>query len=89
MLSAVLIVVGLVVTLATYRIARQYYALKSFRGPPSAGFTRLWLLWANGSGMMNTVFTEVNDKYGKTQISSSCVRRPCAGVGPSRLCASC
>ena len=64
MLSAVVLAVALALAFAVFRKVRQFYALKEFGGPWSAGFSRLWLLWANGSGKMNTVFTQVNDKYG-------------------------
>lgn len=43
---------------------KQYLALKEFKGPFVAGFTRLWLLRANSSGEMNRAFTHINDEYG-------------------------
>ena len=46
------------------RTLQQYLALNEFKGPWLAGFSRLWLLRANGSGKMNLAFTKVNDKYG-------------------------
>lgn len=67
MLSAVVLIAGVALALAAvalYRTLRQYYALREFKGPRSVGFSRLWLLWANGCGKMHLVFTEVNDKYG-------------------------
>ncbi|CAD0109288.1 unnamed protein product, partial [Aureobasidium uvarum] len=45
------------------RTVQQYWALSEFKGPWVAGFSRLWLLRANGSGKMNFAFTAVNDKY--------------------------
>lgn len=68
MLRPVVIAAGAAIALlffAVYRTIRQYYALKQFGGPWSVGFSRLWLLWANGSGKMHLVFTDVNDEYGK------------------------
>ncbi|KAL1297395.1 hypothetical protein AAFC00_004931 [Neodothiora populina] len=68
MLSLVLFVATGVV-LTVYIIVctiRQYNALKDFDGPRVAAFTRLWLLRANSSGMMNKAFTAINDQYGST-----------------------
>jgi len=65
MLSALVLGVGLLIAITVVRTLRQYYALKDFDGPWSTGFSRLWLLWANGSGKMNLVFTKVNDTFGK------------------------
>lgn len=48
------------------RKIRQFYALRAFGGHWSAGWSRLWLLWAHGSGNMNHIFTDMNDKYGST-----------------------
>lgn len=56
--SAVLLVYIAVLTI------KQYLALKEFKGPFVAGFTRLWLLRANSSGEMNKAFTHINDEYG-------------------------
>lgn len=53
------------------RTIQQYSALKEFRGPRIAGFTRLWLLRANSSGEMNKAFTHINDQYGKDCACSS------------------
>ena len=64
MIPAVVLAVGVAFAVFVLRTIRQYYALKDFDGPWSVGFSRLWLLWANGSGKMNTVFTAVNDQYG-------------------------
>lgn len=66
MLQALVLGVGLFLAITVIRKLRQYYALKDFGGPWSVGFSRLWLLWANGSGKMNIVFTKVNDTYGPT-----------------------
>ena len=66
MLPALVIGVGLLIAITVGRKLRQYYALRDFDGPWSVGFSRLWLLWANGSGKMNIVFTKVNDQYGKS-----------------------
>ena len=68
MYPVVLLAAGVAVAIVVYRTLRQYYALKEFGGPWSVGFTRLWLLWANGCGKMNLVFTEVNDKYGMYEV---------------------
>jgi len=65
MLPAIAVAIGALVIFVLARTCRQYYALKEFGGPWSSGFSRLWLLWANGCGRMNLVFTQVNDKYGK------------------------
>lgn len=69
MIPAALFVVAVVFFVYVTRTLQQYLALKEFKGPAIAGFSRLWLLRANGSGKMNTIFTEVNDKYGQ---SSEC-----------------
>lgn len=65
MLPVVLIVGLSLLFLYAVRTLQQYWALSEFKGPWSAGFSRLWLLKANGSGKMNLAFTEVNDKYGQ------------------------
>jgi len=65
MVPIVVIVVGLALALYVFRKIRQFRSLQEFKGPWFAGWSRLWLLRANGSGKMNLVFTEVNDKYGK------------------------
>lgn len=69
MLSAVLVVLGLALVFLIARTLRQASALKDFGGEWSTSYSRLWLLWANGSGKMNTVFTAVNDKYGRFSTS--------------------
>jgi hypothetical protein len=62
----VAVIVGLGLSLLyVVRTLQQYRALSEFKGPWVAGFSRLWLLRANGSGKMNLAFTEVNDKYGQ------------------------
>ena len=62
----VALIVGLgLFLLYVVRTLQQYWALREFKGPWVAGFSRLWLLRANGSGKMNIAFTEVNDKYGQ------------------------
>lgn len=66
MVPAVLFVVAVALFVYVTRTLQQYLALKEFKGPAVAGFSRLWLLRANGSGKMNTVFTAVNDKYGQS-----------------------
>lgn len=63
-ISAVVLVLSAGLALVVFRTVRRYYALSDFDGPRSVGFSRLWLLWANGSGKMHLVFTEVNDKFG-------------------------
>lgn len=65
MLPVVLIVGLCLFLLYVVRTLQQYWALSAFKGPWVAGFSRLWLLRANGSGKMNLAFTEVNDKYGQ------------------------
>lgn len=64
MLQAVVLAIGVLLAAVILKTIRQYYALKDFGGPWGVGFSRLWLLWANGSGKMNLVFTQVNDRYG-------------------------
>lgn len=64
MLPVALIVALGLLFLYAVRTLQQYWALSEFKGPWIAGFSRLWLLRANGSGEMNLVFTEINDKYG-------------------------
>ncbi|OCL05274.1 cytochrome P450 [Glonium stellatum] len=61
-------VVGVIVLLLLYihREYRVYRALKEFGGPPTAGFSRLWLLSAVYSGKMNFHFNKVNDEHGST-----------------------
>jgi hypothetical protein len=61
---ALILALGLLL-LYTVHTLRQYWALSEFKGPWVAGFSRLWLLRANGSGKMNLAFTEVNDEYGQ------------------------
>ncbi|XTI85616.1 cytochrome P450 [Cenococcum geophilum] len=61
-------VVGVIVLLLLYihREYRIYRTLKEFGGPPTTGFSRLWLLIATHSGKMNLHFGRVNDEHGNT-----------------------
>jgi len=73
MLPALVIAFAALLAFVSIRTARQYYALRDFSGPWSVGFSRLWLLWANGSGKMHLVFTKVNDEHGKLKALSSAI----------------
>ena len=73
MLPALVIAFAALLAFVSIRTARQYYALRDFSGPWSVGFSRLWLLWANGSGKMHLVFTKVNDEHGKYTALSSAI----------------
>lgn len=42
----------------------QHIHLRQFKGPPTAGFSKLWLLKVMRSGKMHLAFTETNKKYG-------------------------
>ena len=42
----------------------QYAQLRQFKGPPTVGFSKLWLLKAMRSGIMHLTFTETNKTYG-------------------------
>lgn len=71
MLPTLALIVGVSIVYFLVRKVIQYRSLRDFGGPWSAGWSRLWLLWANGSGKMNIVFTEVNDQYGERDDNSS------------------
>ena len=64
MASALILVAGLAIAFIVTRKIRQYYALREFGGPWSAGFSRLWLLSASRSGKMHLHYTAVNNQYG-------------------------
>lgn len=51
--------------LLIYRTWRGYVRLSEFRGPPSAGVSKLWLLKCVTSGKMNCIFYETTRKYGE------------------------
>ena len=63
-------VVGVIVLLLLYihREYRIYSTLKEFGGPPTTGFSRLWLLIATYSGKMNLHFDGVNDEHGMQSL---------------------
>lgn len=63
-------VVGVIVLLLLY-IHREYHiyrTLKEFGGPPTTGFSRLWLLITTYSGKMNLHFGRVNDEHGMQSL---------------------
>lgn len=49
---------------------RKYRSLRHFSGPTLAAWSRLWLLWANGSGKMHLHFSKVNDEHGMTAAAN-------------------
>ena len=55
---------GLGVTLYIVHCFIQHTRLSHFKGPPTVGFSKLWLLYVIRSGNMHQAFTEVNRKYG-------------------------
>ncbi|OHW98813.1 cytochrome P450 [Colletotrichum incanum] len=58
-------------------IVRQYLRLRHIRGPPSAGFSKWWLVRAVGSGRTHLDFYEACEEYG-----------PIVRVGPNDLITS-
>jgi len=71
MLSLAILAGAAVAALVVYAAActiQQYLALKQFKGPTIAGFTRLWLLRANSSGKMHKAFTDINNQYGASPL---------------------
>lgn len=52
------------------RQIRIYYALNAFGGHWSAGWSRLWLLRTQRSGVMNRRFTDINRKYGESVLQA-------------------
>ncbi len=42
----------------------QHVQLHHFKGPPTVGFSKLWLLKVMRSGTMHLSFTETNKRYG-------------------------
>lgn len=67
-LSSGLAALAVLVLLYVVSQLRTYYALTQFRGPKTAGFSKLWLWRATGSGHMNFRFQEVNDRYGMSRL---------------------
>ncbi|KAK1471626.1 cytochrome P450 [Colletotrichum abscissum] len=57
--------VSIIVLYGIASIARQYARLKHIRGPPSAVFTKWWLVRALHSGRVHLEFYEAYHKYGK------------------------
>ncbi|KAF2104274.1 putative P450 monooxygenase [Rhizodiscina lignyota] len=77
MMSYSILFLSLFVTLYFIHRARTYRALAQFGGPWSTGWSRLWLLRATASGIMQSYFKDVNDRFGST-----------ARVGPEILITS-
>jgi hypothetical protein len=61
--------IPLVLLLYTVHCFVQYMHLRQFKGPPTVGFSKLWLLHCMRSGAMHTKFQVVNQTYGMNAIS--------------------
>lgn len=57
--------IAVVILAYAFRLYRQYYKLKDFKGPRGSGFSSLWMLYAVLTRRTNFKFAEVNEKYGK------------------------
>lgn len=62
--STVLIALGFLVVYAVGQRIRGWYSLRHFKGPFSAGFSRLWIFRRSTGGRLHLDLAEVNDKFG-------------------------
>lgn len=67
--SALLLGVGAVLLLLVISRIRAYRRLAHIPGPVLAGWTDLWLIWAQFSGRSNYILADASKNYGKFAVS--------------------